>query len=93
MQREHAPAATAWPNSVGFEHLVMLLKFPSLVALVAAVVWLKDLRLPYPCFRVVQSIPAEQVAAPSDLRGPYAINRHLQKAQKVFEHQIDSVGR
>ena len=73
----------------------MLLKVSTLVAAVATVVsliWIKDLRLPYPSYKIVQSIPQEQIAAPSDLRGPYSINRHLQKARKLFEHQIDSAG-
>ena len=91
---DHATAVIAWLDNLWA--FVMLLKIPSLVALVAAAVsllWLKELRLPYPCFKVVQSIPQDQIAAPSDLRGPYSINRHLQKAKKLYEHQIDSVGR
>ena len=74
----------------------MSINFSSLVAIFAAAVslfWIKDLRLPYPCFKVVQTIPPEHVAAPSGLRGPYSINTHLQNAKKLFEHEIDSAGR
>ena len=74
----------------------MSLGFSTLVAIVAVAVsllWIKDLRLPYPCFKVAQTISPEHVAAPSDLGGPYSVNTHLQKARKLFEHEIDSVGR
>lgn len=73
----------------------MSVTFSSLVAILAAVVslfWVKDLRLPYPCFKVVQTIPSGHIAAPSDLRGLYSVNTHLQKAKKLFEHEIDSAG-
>lgn len=73
----------------------MSVTFSSLVAILAAAVslfWVKDLRLPYPCFKVVQTIPSGHVASPSDLRGPYSINTHLQKAKMLFEHEIDSAG-
>ncbi len=62
------------------------------VASAAALLYVKDLRLPYPCFHVVQTVPSEQRAAPSDLQGPYAINLHLQKAKKLFENEISGVG-
>ncbi len=73
-----------------------MLGFSTIVAFVAsaaALLYVKDLRLPYPCFQVVQTIPSEQRAAPSDLQGPYAINLHLQKAKKLFENEISGVGR
>ena len=73
----------------------MSVSFASLVAILATAVslfWIKDLRLPYPCFKVVQTIPPEHIAAPSDLQGPYSPNTYLQKAKKVFEHEIDSAG-
>lgn len=73
----------------------MSVSFATLVAILATAVsllWIKDLRLPYPCFKVVQTIPPEHIAVPSDLRGPYSANTHLQKAKKVFEHEIDSAG-
>ena len=72
-----------------------MLGFSTIVAFVAsaaALLYVKDLRLPYPCFQVVQNIPSEQRAAPSDLQGPYAINLHLQKAKKLFENEISGVG-
>ena len=64
----------------------------ALVATVAGLLYVKDLRLPYPCFDVVQSIPSEQAGAPSDLRGPYAINHVLNRATKLFENQLYGVG-
>ncbi|KAL3133309.1 hypothetical protein ABBQ38_007188 [Trebouxia sp. C0009 RCD-2024] len=67
--------------------------FSSVVAILAAAVslfWIKDLRLPYPCFKVVQTIPPDQRPTPSDLRGSYSANSHLQKARKLFEQQVDS---
>lgn len=73
----------------------MSVSFASLVAVLAtavSLIWIKDLRLPYPCFKVVQAISPEHIAAPSDLQGPYSANTHLQKARKVFEHEIDSAG-
>jgi len=72
-----------------------MLGFSTIVAFVAsaaALLYVKDLRLPYPCFQVVQTIPIEQRAGPSDLQGPYAINLHLQKAKKLFENEISGVG-
>ena len=72
-----------------------MLGFSTIVAVVAsaaALLYVKDLRLPYPCFHVVQTVPSEQRAAPSDLQGPYAINLHLQKAKKLFENEISGVG-
>lgn len=72
-----------------------MLGFSTIVAFVAsaaALLYVKDLRLPYPCFQVVQTIPSEQRPAPSDLQGPYAINLHLQKAKKLFENEISGVG-
>ncbi|KAA6420084.1 hypothetical protein WJX79_007601 [Trebouxia sp. C0005] len=71
-----------------------MLGFSTIVAFVAsaaALLYVKDLRLPYPCFQVVQAIPSEQRPAPSDLQGPYAINLHLQKAKKLFENEISGV--
>lgn len=65
----------------------------SVLALGAGLIAVKDLRLPYPCFDPVVSISQEHIPAPSDLRGPYAPNRHLQKAKKLFEHRITGVGR
>ena len=62
------------------------------VALAASLLVIKDLRLPYPCFDPVVTIPAEHVPAPSDLFGPYTPNRYLQKAKKLFEHRIKGVG-
>lgn len=73
-----------------------MLGFSSVVAAVAAIAalfYVKDLRLPYPCFQTVQTVPSAQLAAPSDLQGPYAINLHLQKATKLFENQIYGIGR
>ena len=92
MQKRRQAAAAA--AAAAAEKRTML-GFSTLVAVVAAAVgllYVKDLRLPYPCFQVVQTIPSEQIGAPSDLRGPYAINLHLQKAKKLFEHQLSGVG-
>lgn len=61
-------------------------------ALAASLLFIKDLRLPSPCFDSVVHVSPEHQPAPSDLFGPYAPNRHLQKAQKLFEHQIKGVG-
>lgn len=72
----------------------MLVTSSTVIALVAAaagLLYVKDLRLPYPCFDIVQSIPSEQAGAPSDLRGPYAINHILNRTTKLFENQISGV--
>jgi len=76
----------ALPTMLGFSTLV------AVIAAVAGLLYVKDLRLPYPCFQVVQTVSSEQIAAPSDLRGPYGVNLHLQKATKIFENQISGVG-
>lgn len=65
----------------------------SFVVLAVSLLLIKDLRLPYPCCDSVVHIPEEHRPTPSDLFGPYAPNRHLQKAKKLFEHQITGVGR
>ena len=73
----------------------MLVTSSTVIALVAAaagLLYVKDLRLPYPCFDIVQTIPSEQAGAPSDLRGPYAINHVLNRTTKLFENQISGVG-
>jgi hypothetical protein len=82
----HSKDRSAGAQMLGFSTIV------AFVASAAALLYVKDLRLPYPCFQVVQTVPIEQRAAPSDLQGPYAINLHLQKAKKLFENEVSGVG-